>query len=88
MGQLLGALIITFLLTRLGLRLTRNLQPGRRLLVSHVSVWLLSGTLYGFGAADGGPFTPSGYVIYAIPVLFWAAVDGFRLGKEAAAPRE
>ena len=75
LGQLVGGFILTYLLTRLGLRLTKQMSGASRLLVSHGGVALICGTLYGFGSADGGPFNWSGYIMYAIPAAVWALVD-------------
>jgi hypothetical protein len=88
MAELLGAFVLVFLLTRIGLRLAREVPNPRRLLLSHGGAWLFAGTLYGFGAADGGPFQTTGYIIYGIPAAVLALGDYFRIKRKEVAPAE
>jgi len=83
MGEIVGALIASFLLTRLGLWATRKMTSPERLTISHGGALVAAGTLYGFGAADGGPFVWSGYLLYGLPTALWYAVDAARLSRRA-----
>ncbi len=78
-GQIAGAFIITFLLSRLALWILKRWDGGiGKLAVAHGSTLALLWTGYAFGSADGGPPNWSGGVIYAFPVFIWFVVDMMR----------
>lgn len=79
-GQLIGGLLATFLLSRLLLWATRTWAGGvTRYLVAHSLSLALAALIGGMGMANGGAFAPmAAAAIYAIPQLFWLAVDLWR----------
>lgn len=78
-GQLFGAFIITFLLSRLILWLSKNWHGGfGRLVAAHGLSLLICWVAYAFGSADGGPLNWSGGVLYAVPQIIWLIVDVLR----------
>jgi hypothetical protein len=84
LGFLIGALVPTFLLSRLLLWLTRGWSEGgvRRLLVCHAASLLVAAFLGGIGMADGGAFAGiEAAARYALPQAFWLAVDLWRLRR-------
>lgn len=78
-GALIGAFIITFLLSRLALWLLRNRLAGKsRILTAHALVLAFSWVASAFGKADGGPLNWESGALYVLPVLCWAALDLYR----------
>jgi hypothetical protein len=80
----LGALIPTFLISRLYLWIMKSWDGGtRRLLVVHGGA-LLTGTLIGgMGFADGGAFAPlKALLSYALPQGLWFWFDYARLQRK------
>jgi hypothetical protein len=77
LGQMTGALLLTLLISRLMLVVTRSWQGGiTRLLTVHVFSWLLIAFLAGLGAADGGAFAGlEAGATYLVPQLVWFVVD-------------
>jgi len=62
-------------------------DPLKGKLASSASAYLSGSVLYGFGAADGGPFVPAGFALYLIPALIVGALGwkrGSALRKSAA----
>lgn len=81
---LVGALVPTFLLSRLLLWLTRGWSEGgiRRLLTCHAGSLLIAAFIGGMGMADGGAFAGiQAAAIYAIPQAVWLAFDLWRLWR-------
>ena len=80
-GVFIGALIPTFLISRLLLWATKPWQAGRvvRLIVVHVFSWLLCVLIGGLAMADGGAFAGvQAAGTYALPQAVWFLVDIFR----------
>mgnify|MGYP003678495563 CR=1 FL=1 len=77
LGQIVGAVIITFLLSRLILLMMRSWDGGYwRLVLVHLFTWVTSALIAGIGMADGGPFMGAyAAMIYGPAVLFWLFVD-------------
>lgn len=84
MGELLGALIPTFFISRLILWLTRKRNPsvGRIFFANGVSL-LIALVLGGIGFADGGSFAwMHSLNVYLLPQLFWLIVDLAMFGSK------
>jgi len=79
-GFFVGALIPTFLLSRLVLWLMRSWDGGvTRLALAHVFSWLIGAFIGGLGIADGGAFAGiQAAGMYALPQAVWFVVDMFR----------
>lgn len=78
MAQLLGALIITFAVSRLiGLAIKRRLPDPTKLVVTNLSTLALATLLAGYGNARAGepPVFAYAFGIYLLPVLAWAIYD-------------
>ena len=77
---LIGALIGTFLVSRLALlALKRMGYSAGRLAVSHVVSFTAITVIAGYGFADGGePQFLSAGMTYFVPQLFWLAFDLLR----------
>lgn len=88
LGQILGALIATFLVSRLTLWLLRKWDGGlARIALAHGTALAFCWVAYAFGSADGGPLNWSGGAIYTLPQIFWLVVDMLRgRGKAQEAP--
>lgn len=72
-GLVLGAVMITALLSRLALWLTKWIKDARQHVhVSHALSFILATVVGGLGAADGGP-PRFGFAAatYLLPQLFW-----------------
>lgn len=84
-GLFLGALVVTFLITRLFLWISRNWggEPMRIVYV-HAASLLLIFVVAGFGMADGGPFRTGAFLYYLFPQGLWLAFDLFRWQKAQA----
>ena len=84
-GFLLGALIPTFLVSRLYLRLSKSWDGGAtRLLIVHGMSLVTAGLLAGMGMADGGAFVGmQAITAYAIPQGFWLVFDLIKLRRKA-----
>lgn len=76
-GSLFGALIATFLLSRLFLWLTRRWGGAARLILVHIASAGLACVLAAFGNADGGVLDWSAGAIYLPAQLVWLVVDLF-----------
>jgi hypothetical protein len=81
---MLGALIPTFLLSRL-YRWLLSKRGRHPLALPHIFSYGSAVLFYALGAADGGPprFL-EGAVVYALPQFVWYLYDGAR--KRSAAP--
>lgn len=68
LGQMVGGLVLIAIITRAALwGLRRHRSPGV-IMAIHVGAWLVSIVLYGWGAADGGPWNPGdAWLIYGVP---------------------
>jgi hypothetical protein len=87
---LIGALLPTFLLSRLLLWLTRGWSSGgiQRLLTCHAGSLLIAAFIGGMGMADGGAFAGiEAATLYAIPQAFWLAIDFWRLRRDGESQR-
>lgn len=80
MAFIIGALVPTFLISRLILWLMRSWQGGvRRLALAHCTSLLLAAFIGGMGLADGGAFAGAEAALsYSLPQAFWFAVDLYR----------
>lgn len=82
---LIGALIPTFLVSRLLLWVLRSWNAGvRRFAVAHAGSWLICGFLGGMGMADGGAFATQAIAIYGLPQAFWLVMDLVRHKRRAS----
>lgn len=86
----LGALIPTFIISRVALAITKKWTSGGllRVFVCHVFTLMVSTLLAGFGMSDGGPWAPSALnalAAYLPPTLVWYAHDVGRVRGERAA---
>lgn len=87
-GALIGAFVITFLLSRLALLILRSWNAGAmKLLVAHAATLATSWTISAFGNANGGPLDWSAGIMYVPPVLVWLAVDILRRKDALATDR-
>ncbi len=79
----LGAMIPTFLISRLYLWVMKSWDGGtRRLLVVHGSALLTACLVGGMGYADRGAFAAlTAFLIYALPQGLWLWFDYARLRK-------
>lgn len=78
-----GALVPTFLISRLGLWLTRQWPGGNtRLITVHGVSLLLTAFVGGIGMADGGAFAGAEAAMgYALPQAIWLIVDLVRFTR-------
>lgn len=90
-----GALVPTFLISRLGLWLTRQWPGGAtRLITVHGVSLLLTAFVGGMGMADGGAFAGAEAAMgYALPQAVWLIVDLVRFthrnpASEPQAPKQ
>ncbi len=86
LGAIIGAIIITFLLNRLGAFLFRKVSPDRtRILLANGVAFAFAVIVGGLGYADGGPprflYAAS---LYVLPALGWMAIDFLALKGRAA----
>lgn len=80
-GAWVGALVATFLITRIALwALKRVGDNERRIYLAYVIAFAIAVALGGFGYADGGP-PRFGYaaMMYSLPPVAWLIVDLFAL---------
>lgn len=81
-GSFLGALGITFLISRLFLWLLKKWNGGViRLFVAHGTTLALAWTLSAFGHADGGPLRWDAGVIYAFAQTVWLVLDVIKMKR-------
>lgn len=81
LGFVLGALLITFLLSRVALWLMRSWQSGgaARLALAHLLSFIICTLIGGFGLADGGAFEGAkAAAIYGLPQTIWLVIDLLR----------
>jgi formylglycine-generating enzyme required for sulfatase activity len=80
LGQLIGALVPTFLVSRLLLWLLRGWNAGLgRLAFAHILSLLICALIAGMGRADGGAFAPlEAGLAYLLPQGVWFVVDVIR----------
>lgn len=76
-GAIIGALAITYLMSRLMLWLLKRVSDRRaRCLWAHGLAYLLAAILGGLGYADGGPpkflYAAS---LYLLPTIMWLVID-------------
>jgi hypothetical protein len=76
-GGFIGALLITYLLSRLFLWFLKSWDGGtRRTILVHVISLILCGFLGGLGFANNGAFAGvHALEIYAVPQLIWLVTD-------------
>lgn len=79
----IGALVPTFLVSRLLLLVTRGWAGGyRRLALCHAGSLLIASFIGGMGMADGGAFAGlDALLTYALPQAVWLAFDAWRLRR-------
>lgn len=79
-----GALIPTFLLSRIALWLLKRWNGGyARLVAAHVLSLAVATLIGAFGMADGGPLAFGvAFLSYVGPQLLWMALDGWRLHRK------
>jgi hypothetical protein len=83
--EMIGALIPTFLLSRLALWLLKRWLGGKtRLLFANLASWLFVAVLGGFAFASFATFTFEAAVLYALPQLIWLAMDMMLLRRASA----
>ncbi|NQY81949.1 MAG: hypothetical protein HRT36_02660 [Alphaproteobacteria bacterium] len=72
-----GALLGTFLITRLFFHITKGWDGGfKRIVFIHMFALTFVTLVSGMGLADGGEFEPiMGFKLYIFPLLFWFVVD-------------
>lgn len=81
-GQFIGALIATGVLTQVAIFATRRWRSSRiaRAAVCNSASLLISVVFAGFGMADGGPFAwQSALLVYAPAQFLWLIVTLLRL---------
>ncbi len=84
-GLILGALVATFLLSRMFLWLSRNWSDtGGRIIAVHGTSIAIIFVAAGFGFADGGSFRADAVLYYIVPQAIWL---GFDLIKRERAQR-
>lgn len=83
-GFFVGALLATFLVSRLLLLVTRGWSGGgyRRLALCHAGSLLIASFIGGIGMADGGAFAGAeAAATYVLPQAVWFAFDAWRLRR-------
>lgn len=83
-GAFVGALGITFLISRLFLWLLKRQPRGVRLATAHLATLALVWVLSAVGHADGDPLAWNSGTSYVVPVIIWMAVDFLRTRHKAA----
>ena len=80
-AQLIGALVPTFIVSRLLLWAMRSWDGGvTRLLVANGGSWLVAAFLGGLGMADGGAFAGlQAAALYFVPQTLWFGLDVWRM---------
>lgn len=73
---LLGALVLTYFVSRLGLRLAGGSVAG--LIGVHLASYLLLAAVSGFIRGGMSLFDTRGLVVYLLPQLLWLALDLLR----------
>jgi hypothetical protein len=83
---MIGALVPTFLLSRLGLLLTRRWTGSWfRILLVHTLSLAVSVLIGAYGFSDGGEMAwATAFFIYAVPQFVWLVVDMARWGAATA----
>jgi hypothetical protein len=86
-GQLLGALVATFLLSRLVAWALRSaLNDPARLLAANVATLAIATVVGGYGFASGGsPLFATAFRSYFLPVIVWLIYDVYQWKKRGAA---
>lgn len=82
-GFLIGALIPTFLISRLFNRIFKSWNAGiKKIVVVHTLSLLLMALIAGMGMADGGAFAPlQAGAKYLIPQIVWFLYDFYKFKK-------
>lgn len=85
-GAIVGAIIATFLLSRLFLWLSRKWISGAAAIATaHVVTIGIIFVAAGLGAANGGPFQADAVLIYLLPWAAWLVFDFVRFRSKAMA---
>lgn len=85
-GQLIGGLLITLLISRLLLLILKKWNGGlTKFAVVHVVSFAICAVAYAFGSADGGPPNWSAGSFYLLPQLVWFLFDVIRSKRKLAA---
>lgn len=78
-GQLIGGLAITLLISRLILLVLKKWDGGiKKFAIAHALSVAICITAYAFGSADGGPPNWSAGSFYLLPQLVWFLFDVVR----------
>lgn len=78
MTSVLSALVLTYLLSRVLLRLLDSLSGPTRLGVAHVGSWLLLTAAIGFTKAYVTSFAYQKAAVLIVPQLLWLCIDLLR----------
>jgi hypothetical protein len=80
LAEWVGALLPTFLISRLMLWLMRSWDGGvRRLIMAHMVALLIATLIGGMGMADGGAFAAAkAFMVFAPPQAVWLTADWLR----------
>ena len=89
LGAVTGAVIETYLASRLMLWLMRGWNGGyARLLIGNFAALSLTWILAGFGFSHGHGWNPNAGMMYLLPQMIWLVIDSMRLrdngGQRAA----
>jgi len=89
LGQIVGGLVPTFLVSRLLLWLMRSWQGGvQRIALAHAVSLLLAALIGGMGMADGGSFAPlEAALAYSVPQGVWCLFDFVRHARTTNRPK-
>lgn len=84
-GFIVGALVPTILLSRLGMWMLKGWDGGnRKIVVAHLISLLICSLIGGMGMADGGAFAGiQALMVYLIPQAFWAVAEMYRERQKA-----
>lgn len=85
-GQLIGGLIATFILSRLALWTMKSWNGGiQKILLGNGIALLIATLLGGMGMTDGGAFAaPQAFMAYVLPQAIWTGFDLWRHKKGKA----
>jgi hypothetical protein len=84
-GTLIGALLITFVVSRLLRRFAfRKVTGARKVLAPNIGALIVASIIGAFGMADGGsPAFGRAFLTYLLPVVIWTVVDAVREKQSA-----
>lgn len=84
-GEFVGALIATFLFSRLALWLLKSWDGGaKKLVAAHITSLMAAALLAGITMSENGQFAgATALATYFVPQLVWFAVDLLRLKRSS-----